>query len=558
MNRNFRQIIQGSWVLQLTSVWVICAALLLLWPGLLHNLMSTAGYDPHQECFNFDPKLVSLHVVSDMSIGLSYVVISCALGTLVYRARATIPFRWLFLAFGIFIIACGSTHFMEVVTTFTAYYWLAGYLKLITAVASVVTAVALPPMLRPILNLLEEARVSSQRKVQLEEANRVLESEILERKRAQEELLQLQERFQGIYESSKDAIGFAELGGRMLDVNSAFERLTYYSRDEILSSDYQKLTPPEYHQSEAEIIGRIIESGQPVEYEKEYFRKDGSRVPVELTTFVVRDSRGETIGLAGVVKDITERKDAARIQAKQTEELNRSNRELEQFASVASHDLQEPLRKIQMFGTRLEQKCAANLSEDGKVSLEKMLDAARRMDTLIQDLLSLSRITSKSRPFSSVRLNGVIAGVLSDLEARIASNHAQIEVGELPAVQADALQMRQLFQNLIGNGLKFQRPDVPPIIKVSATVDAQQNQCTVEITDNGIGFEEQHANLIFEPFQRLHGRSTYEGTGIGLSICRKIAERHGGNIHAESQPGQGTTFFVTLPLAQAAQNDSTA
>ena len=547
MNRNFRQIVQGSWMLQIAAIWVICAALLLLWPGLFPNLLATAGYEEHGHCFLWQPQLVSLHVVSDLSIGFSYVIISCALGALVYRARAAIPFRWLFLAFGIFIIACGSTHFMEVITVWQPLYWLSGYLKLITAVASIITALALPPMLRPILNLLEEARVSTQRKMQLEDANRVLESEIAERKRAQQELSLLQERFYGIYESSKDAIGFAELNGKMIDINSAFSRLTGYSKSEILAGDYQELTPPEYHEMEAEVVGRVIESGQAMEYEKEYLCKDGSRVPIELTTFVVRNSGGETIGLAGVIKDITERREAARIEARQTEELNRSNRELEQFASVASHDLQEPLRKIQMFGARLVQKNGDVLNEDGQTSLGKMMDAARRMDTLIQDLLTLSRIASKSRSFTSVRLNDVVFGVLSDLEARITHSGAQIEVDELPVIQADALQMRQLFQNLIGNGLKFGRPDVAPKIKISSALDAN-NFCTIAIADNGIGFEQEHEHLIFETFQRLHNRNVYEGTGIGLSICRKIVERHGGDIRAASQPGQGTTFFVTLPL----------
>jgi len=551
VNRNIRQIVQSSWMLQMAAMWVAGAVLLMLWPDLWKNLMRTTGYEAHGHCYLWQPKLVSLHVVSDLSIGFSYVIISLALGTLVYRARQDIPFRWLFLAFGIFIIACGSTHFMEVITTYNPLYWLSGYIKLITAVASVVTAMALPPMLQPILRLLNDAKMSAQRKVQLEEANRVLETEIIERKRAQEALLQLQERFHGIYESSKDAIGFAGLDGKVLDVNSAFSRLTQYSKDEILSSDYRNLTPPEYRDVEAEIINRVLETGQPIEHTKEYLRKDGSRVPIEVTTFVVRNSQGATIGLAGLIRDITERRQAAQKSARQTEELNRSNRELEQFASVASHDLQEPLRKIQMFGGRLQQKCGANLSEDCQLCLEKMQDAATRMETLIQDLLSLSRITTKTRPFTNVRLNTVVAGVLSDLEARITNSGAQVEVAELPEVQADTLQMRQLFQNLIGNGLKFQRPNVPPFVKIASLTDSQNNQCTITIEDNGIGFESQYAELIFQPFQRLHGRSTYEGTGIGLSICRKIVERHGGTIRVESTPGQGTTFFITLPLTQA-------
>lgn len=169
------------------------------------------------------------------------------------------------------------------------------------------------------------------------------------------------------------------------------------------------------------------------------------------------------------------------------------------------------------------------------------------MDLLIEDLLTLSRVASKARPYTRVHLNDVIAGVLSDLEARIKNSRAQVEVGELPAVHADTSQMRQLFQNLIGNGLKFQRPDVPPRLTISART--QGDLATFILKDNGIGFEEKFAERIFEPFQRLHGRSTYEGSGIGLSICRKIVEQHGGSIRAQSMPGEGTTFSVTLPLS---------
>ena len=548
MNKKFRQLVPSSLLPQLAALAAICAASFLAWPYLEPDLLATAGYHGHGESYLWQPNLVFLHVASDATIALSYLVISGALATLVWRARATLPFRWLFLAFGIFIVACGITHAVEVVTVYRPFPWLAGGFKLITAVASVATAVAFVPMLRPILDFFREVTVSSQRKDELERVNRVLENEVAERKRAQEQLVQVQERFLGIYTSSKDAIGFGELSGRMIDVNPAFERLVGYSRDEVLAGDYQRLTPPEYYAMEAQHVKRVLESGQPAEYEKEYVRKNGTRVPIELTTFAVRNSSGETIGLAAVVRDISERRAATRAQVAQTDELNRSNQELEQFASVASHDLQEPLRKIQMFGARLEKQSGEKLGEESRHSLEKMLDAARRMDTLIQDLLSLSRITSKTRPFASVDLNKIVGGVLSDLEARIAQSNAQIEVGILPTIFADAPQMRQLFQNLVGNALKFGRPEIAPQVRISATMDG--DICTLSVEDNGIGFEAQHAQRIFEPFQRLHGRSAYEGTGIGLSICRKIVERHGGNLRAQSTPGEGTTFFVTLPLGR--------
>jgi signal transduction histidine kinase len=242
-------------------------------------------------------------------------------------------------------------------------------------------------------------------------------------------------------------------------------------------------------------------------------------------------------------------------------ELARSNRELEGFASVASHDLQEPLRKIMAFGDRLRTRCAAELDDTGQDYLARMQNAAGRMQTLIDDLLAYSRVTTKAQPFVPVNLDQVVREVLSDLELRIEKSGATVALGELPAVEADPLQMRQMFQNLLSNALKFQRPQVPPVIQVTAwTVDgdatisrrfpAAFGLCQIAVEDNGIGFDEKYLDRLFKPFQRLNPQSAYEGTGIGLAICSKIAERHGGCITAASTPGQGSRFLVTLPRRQ--------
>ncbi len=236
--------------------------------------------------------------------------------------------------------------------------------------------------------------------------------------------------------------------------------------------------------------------------------------------------------------------------------LQRSNRELEQFASVASHDLQEPLRKIQAFGDRLQTRCAGELGDQGRDYLARMLVSATRMRSLIDALLTFSRITTKAQPFVAVDLKTTAEEVISDLEDRIQRMGGEVEVGELPTLEADALQMRQLLQNLLGNGLKFARPGEPPRVKLESRMvppaadDGAIPRCELAVSDNGIGFEEIYLDRIFELFQRLHGRQEYEGTGMGLAICRKIVERHGGTITARSAPDQGATFLVTLPLRQ--------
>jgi PAS domain S-box-containing protein len=244
-----------------------------------------------------------------------------------------------------------------------------------------------------------------------------------------------------------------------------------------------------------------------------------------------------------------------------TTELARSNAELEQFAYIASHDLQEPLRKVQSFGDLLVMKYLPSMDEQAQHYVNRMQDGARRMQGLINDLLTYARVTSQAKPFVPVDLARVVREVMADLETRVKASSGRVEIRELPHLETDPLQMRQLLQNLIGNALKFHRPDVPPVIVVAGRVikngdsitleHSRSDQiCEITVQDNGIGFEEKYLDRIFAPFQRLHGRGEYEGTGIGLAICRKIVERHGGTITARSIPGQGATFIVLLPLHQ--------
>jgi PAS domain S-box-containing protein len=239
--------------------------------------------------------------------------------------------------------------------------------------------------------------------------------------------------------------------------------------------------------------------------------------------------------------------------------LEASNRELQDFASVASHDLQEPLRKIQAFGDRLKTKYGEALGDGGRDYLERMQNAAGRMQTLINDLLTFSRVTTKAQPFVKVDLAEVAAGVVSDLEARVERSGGRVETGEMLTLDADPLQMRQLLQNLIGNALKFHKPDEPPLVKVwceraasggAGEEPAGGDLCRIHVADNGIGFDEKYLDRIFTVFQRLHGRHQYEGTGVGLAVVRRIAERHGGSVTAASEPGRGSTFIVTLPMRQ--------
>jgi light-regulated signal transduction histidine kinase (bacteriophytochrome) len=270
---------------------------------------------------------------------------------------------------------------------------------------------------------------------------------------------------------------------------------------------------------------------------------------------VVRDPERAPRYLVVQVKDANDRKLLeARLEAQRLE-LLRSNAELESFASVASHDLQEPLRKIRSFGDRLKDRCRHELSEEGQRYVDFMTDAAERMQQLILDLLVYSRISAGGLAAVRVSLGQVAEAVARDLETRLSDSGGRIEIGALPEIDADPTQMRQLLQNLIANALKFRRPGVPPVVTLSAeplregrSARGKPARYRLSVADNGIGFEERYLDRIFTPFEQLHGRAEYEGTGMGLAICRKIAERHGGTITARSTPGAGSCFIVTLPV----------
>ena len=305
----------------------------------------------------------------------------------------------------------------------------------------------------------------------------------------------------------------------------------------------------------------VVETGTPILNREGPVHQEGGReVWVETTKVPLRDTRGSIIGLVGISADITDRKSAEEKLRLFATQLQRSNAELQNFASVASHDLQEPLRKIQTFADRLSAKCGDGLNAQGRDYLERMQNAAQRMQVLIQDLLKLSRVTSRALPFEECPLRGIVRAVLLDLEVAIEQKNAEIEIGWLPVIEADGLQMRQLFQNLISNALKFSRAGVRPWVSISGRMlDEPEGAipggptCEIVVQDNGIGFEAQFEEQIFVVFQRLHSRSEYEGTGIGLALCRKITDRHGGTIVAKSGDGQGATFIVTLPARQTSK-----
>jgi two-component system, LuxR family, sensor kinase FixL len=347
----------------------------------------------------------------------------------------------------------------------------------------------------------------------------------------------------------------------IVEWNPAAEKMFGYSKRDAIGYRAIDLIVPSHMKLKTEQLWQQIHQRKTgMSRTAETMTHSGEILICEWHSTPLIDADAEVIGTTSLVQNVTERKHAEAELKQFTARLEQSNRELQDFASIASHDLQEPLRKIQAFGDRLRQKYYETLTVEGRDYLERMQNAAQRMQALIHDLLTFSRVTTQAQPFTSTNLNQIVQEVLSDLEVRIQQVNGQIQVAPLHTIDADPTQMRQLLQNLISNALKFHQPDLPPVVQIqtqlvsvlpeSAASEPAQLCCQITVSDNGIGFEEKYLDRIFTVFQRLHSRSEYEGTGVGLAICRKIVERHNGTITAHSIPNQGTCFVVTLPVQQ--------
>jgi PAS domain S-box-containing protein len=368
--------------------------------------------------------------------------------------------------------------------------------------------------------------------------------DVTERKRAEREVELASRYARSLLEASLDPLVTISKPGRIMDVNRATELVTGYDRERLIGSDFSDFfTEPEKARKGYQ---RVFAEGEVRDYPLSIRHLSGPVTEVLYNAAVYRNADGEIEGIFAAARDITERKRAEEALEHRTAELERSNKELQDFASIASHDLQEPLRKVMAFGDRLRAQAGAALDETGNDYLNRMQNAAVRMSLLVEALLDYSRVTTKARPFERVDLNAVAADVLSDLETRIQESGARVEVGSLPTIMADVLQMRQLLQNLIANALKFHPPDRPPHVAVSA-MPSPGGSWSIAVQDHGVGFDEAYTDRIFRPFQRLYGRAEFPGSGMGLAICRKIVDRHGGTIEARSRPGEGFVFTFTLP-----------
>lgn len=365
-------------------------------------------------------------------------------------------------------------------------------------------------------------------------------------KEEREALRQSRQIFANAFDYAPIGMALLEPDGSWLQVNAALCQIVGYPLDELIQLTFQSITHPDDLEADLDNVHQILAKEiETYTMEKRYIRKDGELVWVQLTVSMVWNPDGSPRYFIAQVQDISQAKATTQSLIEANEKLDRSNRDLAQFAYVASHDLQEPLRMVSSFVSLLEEKLADSADDETRQYISFAVAGAERMQRLIKDLLAYSRINTTPQAMQRLDLNEIVDIACADLDGLIHEHEADIQVEPLGEVTGDATLLRQLVQNLLANAIRFHRPRTPPIIRISA--DHQPDHVTIAVTDNGIGIEEKHQERVFQIFKRLNRREDYPGTGIGLAACKRVAERHDGEIWFQSKPGIGTTFFVSLP-----------
>ncbi|MDX1284000.1 MAG: ATP-binding protein, partial [Draconibacterium sp.] len=369
-------------------------------------------------------------------------------------------------------------------------------------------------------------------------------TDITVQKKAEEEVKASQSLYQSLVDTLPLNIYRIDKEGRVTFANKTYLKTEKVALKDLLGKTTHERNPKELADKYVADDERVMREKTIIHDVEEHVLPDYSKQFVEVIKFPIFDANGEVDGVQGVYWDVTDKMEADKILQETLAKLEDSNQELEQFAYVASHDLQEPLRKVKNYTELLERRYIEQLDDKAKRYMDIVTSGATRMEILIQDLLSLSRVVTRGKEFTTVDMNKVVASATDILELKIIEEKAEIKVDELPVIKGDEGQLVQLFQNLIGNAVKF-RGETDPVVEVK--VQSVKDRWMISISDNGIGFDEQFAERIFVVFQRLHTRTEYQGTGIGLAVCKKIVERHGGKIWAESKQEEGATFNFTIP-----------
>lgn len=376
---------------------------------------------------------------------------------------------------------------------------------------------------------------------------------ITDRKRAEIALRDSEERFRAIFEQAAVGIAKTALCGQFMRVNPGFCQIVRYAESELLQQNWQAITHPDDIEADREYVRSLLSGNiQTFSLEKRLVCKDEAVRWANVTVSAMRDANGTPQYLVCAIEDISQRKLVQELlqasldtQTRYAQELTRSNAELEQFSYVASHDLQAPLSTIAGYAQLLEKRCHNQLDAQGNKFIRNIVNSCERMQALIDDLLEYSRVGRSEKPFDVIDCNLVFEDACANLQLAIRQDRASVTRGDLPRVRGDSFQLLQLFQNLIGNAIKY-RSSEAPMVRVSAS--RQGDSWVFSVQDNGIGIAEQYHPRIFQLFQRLHSQKQYSGTGIGLAICQRIVDRHGGRLWVESEPNRGSTFYFSIPI----------
>lgn len=464
-----------------------------------------------------------LYLLSDLAIWAAYFAIPILLVVFLYKKKR-VPFLsilWLFVAF---ILLCGLTHLIDAVIFWFPAYRLSALIRFVTAIVSWATVISLVKVVPEALNL---------------KTSKEFEAE-LEKRKASEE------RFKNLLENAPDALVITNTRGEIVLVNKQCQNVFGYEKEELMGKKIEMLMPDRFAKGHVKNREGFFSNPKlrPMGDEVALWgkRKDGTEFPVEISLSPL-NTQGELL-VSAAIRDITERKLAKERLEEYNLKLDQKNKELEEFVYVASHDLQEPVRTIISFINLFQDEFGDQMGDDAKHYLTYIQSAGERSQQLIVDLLDYSRLGKNSK-LETVDMAKVAQQALDDLDLKIKEKDAEVKVGDLPKLKGYGTGLRLLIQNLVGNAIKFNRPDVKPVIEISA--EEQDDAWKFSIKDNGIGFSEEFKDRIFVIFKKLHSRKEYSGTGIGLAHCKKIIELHGGEIWAESVPDEGSSFYFTIP-----------
>jgi len=547
----------------------------------LRNLVYPGGLIPHGTCYLWTPSLIGLHVVSDSLIALSYLSIPITLLHFT-RQRRDIPFSWMLLCFGAFIVACGGTHMMEVWTVWFPSYWLAGAVKVATACFSVATAILLIQLTPRVLalpgiqSLLEinqrlagEVVQHTQTESSLRRVSEDLEERVAERTMelvvANQSLQESELRFRTVVEHAPEAIFVVDIDvERFIEANRNAEKLFGMTREDLLRVGPAEISPPFQPDGRPSAQAVFEERAKALKKEKPRFEwihrnAKGEDFPCEVS--VVRLPFSGRNLLRRSVVDISERKRAEeeirklnaeleqRVQER-TAQLEVANHDLESFTYSVSHDLRAPLRHMDGFSRILVEDFGPQLPPGAKQHAERVRAATLHMGQLVDDLLNLARVGRGSLRIVSTDLNEVLADTILSLDQETPGRQVDWRIGRLSRAPCDPGLMRQVFHNLLSNALKFTKQREKAVIEIGEI--RGEGEPVIFVRDNGVGFDMKYADKLFQVFQRLHSAEEFEGTGVGLAIVHRILQKHGGSVRAESSPGKGATFFLTLGRASVA------